>query len=108
MGALRARSNNNLLPGYLTPATLLRPGYRGAVVLLHLNSGRFVEGTTVLYIATPVGRGGCVWCRERLGLASSLDIDTRGERPVHLNQKRRTTAPWLENRGGPICLDRLS
>jgi len=26
-----------------------------------------------------------------------LDIDTHGERPVPLNQKRRMTAPWLEN-----------
>lgn len=31
MGARRARSNNNLLLGDLTPATLSRPRYRGAV-----------------------------------------------------------------------------
>jgi len=132
MGTLRARSNNNLLLGHLPPATLSRPGYRGAAVLLHLNSGRFVEGTTVLYIAAPVGRCGWVWwdmrrggldrtrrdrnrplCRSHKGrvtrhlisLTSSrqawarqlVGIDTRGERPVHLNQKRRITTSWLEN-----------
>jgi hypothetical protein len=132
MGALIARSNNNLLLGHLPPATLSRLGYRGAVVLLHLNSGRFVEGTTVLCIAAPVGRCGCVWwdmrrggldrtrryrnrplCRSHKGrvtrhvisLTSSrqawarqlVGIDTGGERPVHLNQKRRITGPWLEN-----------
>lgn len=61
MGALRARSNNNLLLGQLTPATLSRPGYRGAAVLLHLDSGRFVYGTTVLYIAALVGRCAWIW-----------------------------------------------
>jgi len=132
MVALRAKSNNNSMIGHLTPATLSRHGYRGAAVLLPLNSGRFIEGTTVLYIAAPVGRSGCVWwdmrrggldrtrrywnrplCRSHEGrvtrhvisLTSSrqawarqlVGIDTRGERPVPLNQKGRIAAPWLEN-----------
>ena len=132
MGARRARSNNNLLLGHLPPATLPHPGYRGAAVLLHVNSGRFVESTTVLYIAAPVGRCGWVWwdmrrggldgtrryrnrplCRSHTGrvtrhvtsLTSSRQAWARQlvghrytwERPVHLNQKRRITAPWLEN-----------
>ena len=43
MVALRARSNNNVMRGHVTPASLSRHGYCGAAVLPHFNSGQFVE-----------------------------------------------------------------